>query len=379
MQEGGEEKLKLLNSGAFGCIYRPSLTCKGNVGSVKYITKIQKSKRAIGNEIFISERVRNINGYTRFFAPILKYCNVRIAKDHVDDLKQCEVFKDESNETIKKSSYVSMKTRYVGNKDLRDYLLSDIRHDVFLTKLWKTHTFLLKAIQKLCEHKIVHFDLKSNNIMIDSVRTVPIIIDFGQSWATDQLKTPEKISNIFFVFEQYDYWCIDILICCYIAQELKWERAKVEMVNEAELKHIYDTCVYGRKPEPEPGSSTYKPVNDVYMYSILETPERKNEYWTRMNMYMERFINKRTWLELYEDLIKYTNTWDSYSLAVIYMNMLDDVFLSKPEVYNTYIGQKLTKYVETMENILYSAPDERPAIKTTLIEVESLLKPSLRA
>jgi hypothetical protein len=94
---------------------------------------------------------------------------------------------------------------------------------------------------------------------------------------------------------------------------------------------------------------------------------------------MERFINKRTWLELYEDLIKYTNTWDSYSLAVIYMNMLDDVFLSKPEVYNTYIGQKLTKYVETMENILYSAPDERPAIKTTLIEVESLLTPSLRA
>ena len=54
MQEGREEKLKLLNSGAFGCIYRPSLTCKGNVDSVKYITKIQKSKRAIDNEIFIS-------------------------------------------------------------------------------------------------------------------------------------------------------------------------------------------------------------------------------------------------------------------------------------------------------------------------------------
>ena len=69
------KELKLINSGAFGCIYRPNLTCTGNVGSMKYLTKIQKSKRTIIHELRISEKVRKITGYARFFAPVLKPTN----------------------------------------------------------------------------------------------------------------------------------------------------------------------------------------------------------------------------------------------------------------------------------------------------------------
>lgn len=373
MQEGGKPKLKLLNSGAFGCIYTPSLTCNGNIGSAKYITKIQKSKRAIGNEIYISERVRNINGYVRFFAPILKYCNVRIAKDNVDDLKKCTVFENEKKSTIQKSSYVSMKTRYVGDKDLRDELFTDIESAVFLEKIWKTHSHLLKALDKLYTNKIVHFDLKSNNIMMDSHRKVPIIIDFGQSWATDQLTTSEKISTAFFVFDQYDYWCIDILICCYIMQEVKPENAKTTLVTEEALKIIYNVFIYGRNPKPDDVSGEYKIVNDVYLYSILKNPQKKSDFWRKMLESMVDFIGKRTWWELYEELITHANTWDSYSLAVIYMNMLDDVFISKPKIYSTYTSPNVIEYVETMEDVLYSTPKERPSIKTTLGKIESLI------
>ena len=40
-QYGGKKELKLINSGAFGCIFRPNLTCDGKVGTAKYVTKIQ--------------------------------------------------------------------------------------------------------------------------------------------------------------------------------------------------------------------------------------------------------------------------------------------------------------------------------------------------
>jgi len=367
MQEGGEQKLNLLSSGAFGCIYSPSITCKGEVGSAKYVTKIQKSKRAIRNELYISERIRNIKGYVRFFAPVIKYCNVRIAKDNVDDLKKCQVFEDEKKETLQETSYVSMKTRYVGKKDLRDELLRNITPATFPKKIRRTHSHLLMAVDKLYAHNIVHFDLKSNNIIMDSERNVPIIIDFGQSWAIDQLDTPERISTAFFVFSQYDYWCIDILICSYITQEIPIENAKTDFVTESALNTIWKMFMYGQNTK-----RGNKIDNDVFLYSILQNPLTPQEFQDKLLKSMAEFINKRTWWELYEVLIKYANTWDGYSLAVIHMNMLDDIYLNKPDIYNMHIRPKVSNYVEILEEVLYSVPSERPTPKITLEKIKSL-------
>ena len=168
MQEAGKHptELKLINSGTFGCIYSPSINCDGKIGSAKYITKIQKSERSILNELHISEKIRNINGYVRYFAPVLKHCNVKIAKDIVNDLKKCEVFEDESTKKIESSSYVSMKTRYVGNRDLKAHILSFAelgKPPAVLYEVLRTHIHLLRALQKLYTKKIVHYDLKYNN------------------------------------------------------------------------------------------------------------------------------------------------------------------------------------------------------------------------
>jgi tRNA A-37 threonylcarbamoyl transferase component Bud32 len=130
--------------------------------------------------IVLSEKVKKIRGYARYFAPVLKYCQVRIKKDRVKDLNKCEIFENETAKQIEASSYVSMKTRYVGDKDLRDYIFSNKTPKSFLKELVKTHFYLLKGVQKLFANKILHYDLKYNNIIFDFDLKVPIIIDFGQ-------------------------------------------------------------------------------------------------------------------------------------------------------------------------------------------------------
>lgn len=378
-QEGGAKKeLKLINSGAFGCIYSPNLTCKGNVGSTKYITKIQKSERSIIHELRISNKIRDISGYARFFAPVLKSCEVKIAKDRVKDLKKCEVFEKDSEKKIEGSTYVSMKTRYVGDKDLRAYIFSNLTSSAFLHELWRTHVHLLKGIQKLFKNKIVHYDLKYNNVIFDNDRKEPIIIDFGQSWIIDELQTEDQLFAAFFVFDQYDYWCIDVLICCYIIQKVGIKEAKTEKVTEQEIDHIYDVFIHGREPKYESTTDNIKKVvSDVYLYNILQNPTKMNNFKILFKDYAAQFINKRTWWELYGELIKHANTWDSYSLSIIYLNMLDDVFLSNQELYRTLVTQssaRLPKYVELMERVVYSVPGKRPSVQTVLSEIELLLK-----
>jgi serine/threonine protein kinase len=381
-QDGGGMKkrreLKLINSGAFGCIFKPSLTCNGEVGSAKYITKIQKSERSITNELRISEKVININGYVRFFAPVLKDCNVRFGREHVKDLKKCEVFEGESTKKIESSSYVSMKTRYVGDKDLKSHLFSILstnsphKNKLFLKELWKTHAHLLKGIQKLFANNIVHFDLKYNNIIFDNTKKSPIIIDFGQSWAVDELKTEQQLSTAFFVFDEYDYWCIDILICNYIFQKVEYEKSKTEMVTQEGIDRIYDMFIYGR---PDENHATEKKIqNDAFLYSILLTPKMAG-FKSVFYEYANAFIGKRTWWELYAELIANANTWDHYSLAIIYLNMLDDVFLSNDKLYAEFASDsRLSKYVELLEGIVYNMPNNRPSVSMAIKEVESFAK-----
>jgi len=222
-QEGGKphKELKFINSGAYGCIFTPSLTCKGKIGSDRYITKIQKSKRSIMNEVTISERIRKIVGYTKYYAPVLNSCEVQITKDRLRDLKKCELFENEQdNKLVNNPSYVSLKIRYVGDIDMNKYFLTNVNSPEFFNELIRTHIYVLKGIQKLHKNGIVHSDLKSNNIMMDATRNVPIIIDFGQSWLVSDVNIEQKALNIFFVFDQYNYWSIDVLVCNYIIQNI---------------------------------------------------------------------------------------------------------------------------------------------------------------
>lgn len=373
-QDGGKMKeLKLINSGSYGCIYRPTLTCNGNVGSTKYITKIQKNKRSIMNELYISKKIRNIVGYVRFFAPILKSCDVKIAKDRVRDLKKCEVFENVPEQQIEGSTYISMKTRYVGDKDLKKYIFSNLNSSGFLHELWRTHIHLLKGIQHLFKHRIVHYDLKYNNVMFDDARNEPIIIDFGQSVLIDDLKTEDQLSAAFFVFDQYDYWCIDILICSYIFHKIGYKDAMIEKVTEHGIDHIYDVFIHGT----EHTGNAKKVVSSAYLYNILQNPSKMNNFETVFKEYARQFINVRTWWEFYEELVKNANTWDCYSLSVIYLNMLDDLFLYNPESYRnmvTFSNMRLPKYVELMESIIYSIPGKRPSVQMVINELERIAK-----
>jgi serine/threonine protein kinase len=377
-QERGA-KLNLINSGAFGCIYRPSLTCDGKMGSAKYITKIQKSERTIANELSISERIRKMRGYARFFAPVLKYCNVRIKKDLVKDLNKCEIFEKYTESEITSRSYVSMKTRYVGDKDLKSHIFSHTKISAFLNELWRTYVYLLKGIQKLFANKILHYDLKHNNIIYDPVLNAPIIIDFGQSWAIDKINTEDEISMAFFVFAQYDYWCIDTLICSYIIQKIGYKESKTELVTESEVDYIYDVFIYGRDPKyTSEGVHQIKKIDsDVFLYNILQNPEKMLNFKTTFHKYIEPFVGKRTWWELYEDLIKYANTWDLYSLSIVYLNMIDDIYLEDASEFNkimTFTNGKMGKYVEILESIVYCKPNERPNIAAVLKQVELLAR-----
>jgi hypothetical protein len=151
------------------------------------------------------------------------------------------------------------------------------------------------------------------------------------------------------------------------------------LVTGEELNHIYEVFVHGLNEKKE-----NKIVNDAFLYSILQNPQKIANYKNVFAEYARQFINNQTWWELYEDLHKYSNTWDSYSLAIIYLNFLDDIYLDDSEknredglTYNkllTLSETRLPKYIEILEQTVYNAPNNRPTIQQLIHAMEMLVK-----
>lgn len=355
-------ELKLINDGTYGCVFHPGLTCKGATESLKYITKISMNKRSIQNELKVSDKIKSIDGYSRFFAPVLKSCAVKIAKEHSDELLKCGIFEHVDKTAASSRSYISTKIRFVGNTDLYKYLMLNVKPNRFFYELWRTHSYVLKAINKINENGIVHYDLKENNIMMDKALNLPIVIDFGLSFLKSDL-TAKNLESIFFTFVDYNYWCVDIVVCSYVVNEVGVERSKIEAVKERDLLEIYKVFLYGRVH-----STDKKLTNLSFEFHSNHFSESLDAFKTKYMSYFGKFVG-RTWWSVYEELIKFVDTWDNYSVAAIYTIMLKDARHANKLVYEKILernGKSAARYIDGLKRIIYAMPNERMSINEAL-------------
>ena len=84
---------KLLSQGSFGCVYYPSLSCKGKPENTKeYLTKLQKKDFNSKNEKMIGKKIiENIPDYKKHFVPILSYCDINLSEIDGQELSKCNV------------------------------------------------------------------------------------------------------------------------------------------------------------------------------------------------------------------------------------------------------------------------------------------------
>ena len=359
-----QEKMNLLDEGGYGCVYYPGISCNGKKEMPKFITKIQKVSDTFKNEYFISEKIRKIKGYTKHFAPIIKVCPVKLTKTNVHEIMKCGKLTTETKSQIESPKYVSSKIRYVGKRNIGDYINSYMNRTYSVAEVLDTHLYLLKGIRQLNRMGIIHYDLKYDNIMYDDTLKIPIIIDYGLSIYVPEL-SPVNYKNEFFAFVSYSYWCIDIVICSYIFQKIKYEHSKTTKITKDELDIIYDAFVSSSY-----GEQTH--TNGLFSFTIFPDSDYE-KLRVKCATYFRAFVGK-SWFELYEHLIKYSNTWDNYSLSMVYLMEIDNLYKIHPKTYDKISAlPSFPKYRNLLENILFSMPNERPTVLDTITQIKKLL------
>jgi serine/threonine protein kinase len=366
---------KLINQSTYGCIFHPGINCQGKKESSKYITKIQKNAKTIDNEIVISKILMSIRGYTRFFAPIVKHCPVKIYKQHQDEMAKCKLFEDLDKSELEKQDYISNKIRYVGKTNLNDHILNQTTGLTAWKEIFETHAYLLKGVNKLIDKQIVHYDIKYNNVMFDAELQKPVFIDFGISLHIPSLNQ-SNYRDAFYTFDTYPYWSFDVCICNFIFRKITFENAIHTKITEADFELIYNVFVYGADEDNE----ERKIHNEIFNNSIFpfSSSQLIHDYKKTVFKYYSTFFG-HTWFSLYTHMMnsKFWHTWDTYSLAVVYLFILDDYAGERPVVFDIMTTQThatYTSYIELLYSIIFAPPDKRPNPDQTIKSIKSIIK-----
>ena len=83
-----------------------------------------------------------------------------------------------------------------------------------LADYFECYRYLLSSLEMLEKAGIVHFDLKSENVIYDKNKNIPIVIDFGLSFFTNSSKyggSERLAEHVFYVYEpNYYLWPIEV-------------------------------------------------------------------------------------------------------------------------------------------------------------------------
>jgi serine/threonine protein kinase len=298
-KEGSKGNVVLLAQGTYGCIYHPGMSCNHEPLSAKYITKIHSpNERTANNEITISKKIQTIPNYESYFSPVLEDCKVNLAKIEKEEAEKCSFVKDVNK------TYISTRTRYIEG----DTLLKYIEKRDSLTTIYFIYNKLCKSVEKLAKHDIVHFDLRENNMIITK-QGQPIIIDFGISIDFSTIKkTLSSLKPIFYAYTtKYKPWCIEIVLISYMVQH------NTTNISTEKIMEIFDEV-----------------TNHFEKFPYLPLPK-----------YREHFKNHVAPNVSLPQLLETYKRWDTYSVAIILIQMLEKTKQTPNQTYIDKIRENL--------------------------------------
>lgn len=286
IQEGGA----LLGYGGFGCVFYPKFNCrtkKFNKKS-KTVSKIQKKRWKSTHEIYISDQVKKIKNYEYYFVPILSSCNVSLNKIKDDEIYDCPILKDNKQ-------FYSMELKYINGMDYIDLIKSDDIKKFDVNLLMNDFIYLYNSIKILIKHSIVHFDIKSENVMYNIDTGKPMIIDFGLSISQKQIK--KNLKDYFYVYDPtYYLWSPDIHLISFI---VNYEKLPTKDMINIMLSEYFSNYVF------------------LQGFSEQFLDDLKKCYLVKFT----KICHGKDPKKVVDELLGYWDTWDLYALSIMFIKL----------------------------------------------------------
>jgi serine/threonine protein kinase len=330
---------KMLAEGGYGCVFHPEIACNGKETDNKFfISKVQQKDFSAENEIKIGELIKKeaegmeSNPLLNNFAPVISHCPINLSQLKVKDLDSCNVLKK-----VDTTNLILMKIRYIDSKDFDSFIIENSNSNTILLTLISAFNHLLKSLDILIKANVVQFDLKGQNIVFDSKRSLPIIIDFGLSLPMQDINQNTLLNYFYIYAPEYYVWPLEVHYLNLLLHSNP-DPTKGELKNLAVTYTKSNAGLDGmsHKFRKDFEQECY---NQLLTYETLTLTERKN------------------------NVLKYWKTWDNYSLSIIYLKFIYFIVKSSKK---TILKNKFIEYfTEILLTNIHPDPKKRMSIEKT--------------
>jgi serine/threonine protein kinase len=348
-QHGGT----LIGQGTYGCVFKPHLLCNGNVDKKdkEHVSKLIVLRREddyrIKNEMEIGKIILKSKKYSKYFSPIISTCPIEFEHISDQDKYKCNSANRYTNNKMKLA-----KLKKINGTNListLDYIYGQEAISTFLT----IYGDALNGLKYLVQKKIIHFDIKWDNVLYDYKLKRGMIIDFGLSFQIKDLNfnSLKELKKYFYIYvPNQDVWCIEIHYICYLLHindnpnEYDIQHMVEEIVSKNSLFKSYISHFFKFDK-----IGFYKNCVDILLHWQTQYPDIKNR--------IKKIVNT------------FYKTWDNYSLSIMYLKQYDLVLKNTPNKMPTF-------HEHFIKNILWKNiipdPNKRLSIKNTIKQFNNL-------
>lgn len=168
-----------LAQGTYGCVFRPAYKCpapgsastsKGPARKTvpKTVAKVFSKRKNYEDEIDVNDIITNVDPHGAFTLPIKEHCDIPNDMYPLGEMTKCSRHNFNSMNTVPQIVYPD------GGLDL------SADHTPF-EKIFVALEPVFKGLEALKAHKVVHQDIKPDNIVYDASTETCRLIDFGVS------------------------------------------------------------------------------------------------------------------------------------------------------------------------------------------------------
>jgi len=347
------QKINVVGEGTYGCVHKPSLQCANKQKQTKkkdfYEGKISKIglKNHINTEINEYKTIEYIDRKNEFYPGKPLDCNPIKDEKTLEAIDNCENFKsnDIDNYKLLIMNDGGDNLKIFTKKILEKYKPSNMNPNTMMEAketmemFWIEATRLFNGIQIFGEYKVVHHDLKAENIVYNITKNRTNFIDFGLMTNMSNIKIESENSNYEFSVRHFSF-----------PPEMKFINKNLFLDVVSKKKNIENEFADFVKFIDDPSESLvyYTNISDTTLPPIFtctvgvddqitqEISLHKNQYLTMLNTIRPKTYNVF--------LYKCITTIDSYGLALALMYVLN----------RTWVFLLNDKFVFHLYNLLLS-------------------------
>jgi hypothetical protein len=252
-----------------------------------------------------------------------------------------------SNNTSNNHKYVLLQYNKVQRLDFDDFFIKLAIPKLFIFHALDSYKFLLSSLLDLEQINVCFFNLSSTNIFFTQ-NYKPMLQNFNTSLLLDKCSDIAYFSQIFDKISDYTYKPIEIHVIFYLIKNNE------DSLSFSAIETICDNF-----------------VKNMSILALFSQEYRENYYRTSMDC-LKKYINKPK-LEIINQILMYSNTWDNYELSILYLHifgnitrtfLLKDTFINKlTNILSINIGpepskrETLTKSIENLDKLFYEFTD----------------------